>query len=40
MNQTIREMAQGLLMAKGITVVAHIAPDGDTLGASLSLIHI
>ena len=37
MNQTIREMAQCLLMARGVTVVAHIAPDGDTLGASCAL---
>ncbi len=37
MNQTIREMAQGLLMARGVTVVAHIAPDGDTLGAACAL---
>lgn len=37
MNHTIREMAQCLLMARGVTVVAHIAPDGDTLGASCAL---
>jgi phosphoesterase RecJ-like protein len=37
MDQRLREIAQALLMADRVTLVSHVAPDGDTLGSACAL---